>query len=319
MIDRIRSSPEWRFLAVFPQAARGLSRGWWSFIAVRGLLPPAFAIATGVLIGAVQRHAGLAVPLAVVGGVFVAMNALGPVHGTVGSLLGARSGAWLHDRLMAATIEPPGLAHLERADLGDELARAREFDQGIVAPPLEAALPYIANGFSEIWAGLASAVLLATYRWWAALALAAAWTATHRLLKDSAMWRIFDAEGVVGQRRHVDYAYRLAVESPGAKEVRLFGLSDWMVERFTRLRRTLADLLYHERRLRSRGLSWSLLVIGAGNVLVFGSLARGAMNGTLPLVRLVVYAQAAIGVASLGFGEFEAWPERVSQISGARL
>src|SRR5581483_9747673 len=197
--------------------------------------------------------------------------------------------------------------HLERPDLGDELARAREFDQGIVAPPLEAALPYIANGFAEIWGGLASAALLATYRWWAAIALAVAWSSTHWLLKDSAMWRIYDQEGVTTQRRHVDYAYRLAVESPGAKEIRLFGLADWATDRFLSLRRRLTDVLYHERRLRSRGLRWSLLLIGIANVVVFGSLARGATSGTLPLARLVVFAQAAVGAAALGFGDFDWW------------
>jgi ABC-type multidrug transport system fused ATPase/permease subunit len=49
------------------------------------------------------------------------------------------------------------------------------------------------------------------------------------------------------------------------------------------------------------------LVIGAGNVLVFGSLARGATGGTLQLDKLVIFVQAAIGVASLGFSEFDWW------------
>src|SRR5438309_10307195 len=98
MIGRLRASPEWRFLSVFPQAARRLSVAWWSFIVLRGLLPPAFAVAMGALVGAVQRHSSVALPLAVLGVVFVAMNALGPVHGTVGSLLGARPGAWTHAR-----------------------------------------------------------------------------------------------------------------------------------------------------------------------------------------------------------------------------
>src|SRR5581483_3634526 len=289
MIERIKASPEWRFLAVFGRAASRLTALWWGFIVLRGLLPPLFAIAMGALVAAVQHHGSLTLPLTALGAVFIAMNALGPIHGTVGSLLGSRSGAWLHDRLMEACVAPAGLAHLERPDLGDELARAREFDQGIVAPPLEAALPYIANGFAEIWGGLASAALLATYRWWAAIALAVAWSSTHWLLKDSAMWRIYDQEGVTTQRRHVDYAYRLAVESPGAKEIRLFGLADWATDRFLSLRRRLTDVLYHERRLRSRGLRWSLLLIGIANVVVFGSLARGATSGTLPLARLVVF------------------------------
>ncbi len=307
MIDRLKQSAEWQFLGVFPRAARGLSSVWWSLIVVRGLLPAAFAIAMGSLVGAVQAQRDLTMPLIVVGAVFIAMNALGPVHGTVGSLLGAKAGAWLHDRLMEASIAPPGLAHLERPDLGDDLAKAREFDQGIVAPSLEAALPFIATGFSEITAGVAQSVLLTTYRWWAGIALALAWASTHVLLRESAMWKIYSDETVVTQRRHVDYAYRLAVEATGAKEVRLFGLADWAVERFISIRRRLTDALYRQRALRQRPVVWSLTTIVAGNALVFGFLARDAVRGSIEIASLIVFAQAAIGVTYLAFGEFDWW------------
>src|SRR2546426_5917614 len=140
MLQRLRASAEWRFLGVFAQAGRGLTAAWWLLVAVRGLLPAIFAVAMGALGGAGSGHHSLTAPLATVGLAFVAMNALGPVHGAAGSLLGAKSGAWLHDRLMAATVEPPGIAHLERPELADELSRAREFDNGILAPPLTAAL-----------------------------------------------------------------------------------------------------------------------------------------------------------------------------------
>src|SRR2546428_13565896 len=104
---------------------------------------------------------------------------------------------------MAATVEPPGIAHLERPELADELSRAREFDNGILAPPLTAALPYIANGFSDITAAVAQAALLCTYRWWAGLVLASAWAASHFLLRESAMWKIFHTDEVTMQQRHV--------------------------------------------------------------------------------------------------------------------
>ena len=40
---------------------------WWVLLAVRGLLPACFAVATGVLVGAVERGSGLAAPLLVGG------------------------------------------------------------------------------------------------------------------------------------------------------------------------------------------------------------------------------------------------------------
>lgn len=306
-LTRLRSSAEWRFLGVLPKADGTLALAWWALVFFRGSLPALFAIAMGALVGAVQGGRGLGGPLAAAAVVFVAMNATGPVHGTVGSLLGAKAGAWLHDGLMWACVAPAGLAHLERPDLGDELATARDFDLGVTAPPLTAALPYIANGFVEITAGLAQAALLSTYRWWAGVVLGAAWASTHVLLRESAMWKIWDLEGVVGQQRRVDYAYRIAVDAPSAKEVRLFGLADWAVERFARLRRNLTDLLYRERRLRQRPLGWSLAVLLAGNAIVFGSLARDAIAGVVELGALVVFAQAAIGVSALAFGDFDWW------------
>jgi ABC-type multidrug transport system fused ATPase/permease subunit len=306
-VKRFKLSPEGRFLGVFPKADRLLAVLWWIFIGLRGVLPAIFAVAMGSLVGAAEQHHSLIAPLGLIGFVFVGMNALAPVHGTVGSLLGAKAGAWLHDRLMGSAIAPDGLAHLERPDLADDLTRAREFDQGIVAPPLEAALPYIANGFTDIVAAVAQAILVMTYHWWAGLALALAWGSTHVLLKESAMWQIFEADDVVNQRRHVEYAYRMTVDAPAAKEVRLFGLSGWAVERFTRLRRRAADILFEESRLRQRPLRWSLGLILAANALVFGSLARAAVHHAIGLPALVKFAQASIGVALLAFGEFDWW------------
>ena len=307
MIARLRTSAEWQFLSIFRRASPGLAAAWWLLVAVRGLLPAAFAIAMGSLVGAVAGHGPLTGPLVAVGALFVLMNALGPVGGTVGSILGAKSGAWLHDRLMTATTAPAGLAHLERSDLGDELARAREFDNGIVAPPLGAALPYVATGFAEITAAVAQAALLCTYRWWAGIVLGLVWASSHVLLRESAMWKVFYADHVTKQQRHVQYAYRLAVDALGAKEIRLFGLSDWAVERVRGLRAKLTDLLFHERRLRQRPLGWSLALIAAGNALVFGFLARDASQHVLPLSRVVVFAQAAIGVSMMAFGDFDWW------------
>jgi len=108
------------------------------------------------------------------------------------------------------------LAHLERPDLADELQRARDFDAGITAPPLQTSLREIGNGFTEIAGGAAQALLLAGYRWWAPLLVGGAWLSTHVLLRESALWKIWHAEGVVGEQRHVDYAYRLAVDAPAA-------------------------------------------------------------------------------------------------------
>ena len=132
--------------------------------------------------------------------------------------------------------------------------------------------------------------------------LGGAWLSTHWLLKESAVWRDRNTAEVRGAQRDADYAYRLAVDAPAAKELRLFGLADWTLERFKRSRTRLHQLQYDATRLRERPLLVSLLLVGGANLLVFWSLAHGAAEGRVSLAAIVVFAQAAIGTSSIAFG-----------------
>ena len=51
---------EWKFFGVLLKADPGLAAAWWMALLLRGILPAAFAIAMGVLVGAVQRGDPLA-------------------------------------------------------------------------------------------------------------------------------------------------------------------------------------------------------------------------------------------------------------------
>jgi hypothetical protein len=93
-------------------------------------------------------------------------------------------------------------------------------------------------------AGVASAVILAAYAWWAPLLLAGAWIATHWLLRESAIWRDRNTDEVRAAERDADYAYRLAVDPPASKELRLFGLAGWILDRFVARRTRLHELQY---------------------------------------------------------------------------
>src|SRR6185312_8168387 len=105
-------------------------------------------------------------------------------------------------------------------------------------------------------------------------------------------------------QRDADYAYRLAVDPPASKELRLFGLVGWTIARFVERRRRLHALQYEATRLREQPMIWSLLIVLAANVVVFWSLAAAASAGRISLGEVVVFAQAAIGVSLLAFGGF---------------
>jgi ATP-binding cassette subfamily B protein len=227
---------------------------------------------------------------------------LSPVHQALGANLGSRTAAWLYDRLASACVGPPGMGHLENPELASDLAMARDFDLGISGPPLAISMDFIASGLVELFAGLASALLLFGYAWWAPPLLAGAWLATHWLLRESGVWRDRNTEPVREAQRHAEYAYRLAVDPPAAKELRLFGLAGWTVERFRARRRQLFELQWHATRLRERPVLWSLLLVTIANLIVLYALGSDAAAGALTLGELVTYASAAVGTSMIAFG-----------------
>jgi ATP-binding cassette, subfamily B, bacterial len=281
MLSRLRARNEWKFFSVLPRADRPLTLLWWLVLVLRGVLPALFAIAMGALVGAVERGEGLVGALTSVGIVFVLLQTLAPMHQVLSNNLGDRTAAWLYDRLTEATVRPPGMAHLEDPKLTNDLTIARDFDLGMTGPPLSISMDFIADGLVEFLGGVSSAVVLAAYAWWAPVVLGGAWLATHLLLKDSAIW--FD-------------------RNTPAKELRLFGLADWVLDRFISRRTRLHALQYEATRLREKPVLLSLLLVVAANVIVFGMLASSVAQGSLTLAQVVVFAQSAIGTSLIAFG-----------------
>jgi ABC-type multidrug transport system fused ATPase/permease subunit len=163
-------------------------------------------------------------------------------------------------------------------------------------------MDFIAQGMVMLLGGIASALVLFGFAWWAPPLLLAAWGSTHVLLRESGVWRDRNTEEVKIARRHTNYAYDLATEPMAAKEVRLFGLSPWLLDRFSGHRLRLHELQYHATRLRERSLAGALAIVLAANVLLFWVLAQRGYDGQLDLRSLVTYAGAAFGASSIAFG-----------------
>jgi ABC-type multidrug transport system fused ATPase/permease subunit len=298
----LRERNEWKFFAVLPDADAMLAAAWWGVLVLRGILPAVFAVAMGWLVGAVHSGQPPAAPLGVVAASFVLLQVLSPIHQALSANLGDRTAAWLYDRLTEACVRPPGMAHLEDPKLTTDVTVARDFDLGMTGPPLSIAMDFIADGLVPVFGALACAVVLFGHSWWAPLVLCGAWAATHWLLRESGVWFDRNTDVVKAAQRDADYIYRLAVDPAPAKELRLFGLARWTIERFVARRARLHALQYEATRLREKPLAWCLLLVTAANVLVFGSLAADVAAGRLPLDRLVIFAQCAISISGLAFG-----------------
>ncbi|MEO6204449.1 MAG: ABC transporter ATP-binding protein, partial [Mycobacteriales bacterium] len=293
--------PEWQFLASLRHAGRGLATAWWGLLILRGVLPVALAVGIGTLVGAVSRRdqgADLTGPLVVVGVIFVLLQVVGPLHAAVSANLGSRTAAWLYDELTAACTTPPGLGHLEDPELADDLTVARDFDLGLTGPPMSVNVDFIAGSMVQMFAGVVSAIALVGFAWWSLLLLGGAWASTHWLLRESGVWKDRNTPEVRTAQRDADYAYRMAVDPPSAKELRLFGLADWTVDRFVACRTRLYDLQYAATKLRERPVLLCLLLVGGANALFFWALSRSDAS----LGSAVSYAQIAIGTSAIAFG-----------------
>lgn len=301
-LRRIPARPELQLAAALTNADRRMAAGWWALLGLRGLLPAGFSIAAGVLVAAIQHRGGLAVPLTIAGAVFVLLQVLGPLHTALSANLGDRTAAWLYDELTGVCSAVPGIGHLEDPDLANDLQLARDFDRGMTAPPLSTSMNFIAGGLVDMIAGLAQACVLFGFAWWAPFVLAGGWLSTHWLLRESGVWKDRNTDEVRLAARDADYAYRLAVDPPAAKELRIFGLPDWVLERFITSRRRLHLLQYEATRMRERSVLASLGLVLAANLLVLWLLGAAALGHRLSLGGLVAYASATVGASMIAFG-----------------
>ncbi len=290
------------FCRTLMRSSRPLAWSWWALILLRGVLPAATSVGFGWLVSNVTRGVSLTAPLVTVGATFTALLVVQPLHQLVSANAGQRLSAHLYDRLMAVCVTPDGMSHLERPDLTNDLTMARDFDLGMMGPPLSISMDFIAGGLMDLVVGTASALLLFGYAWWAPLLLLLAWGSTHWLLRESGIWKDRNTDEVRTAQRHAEYSYRLAVDATPAKELRFFGLGGWVIERFVDTRRRLYDLQYEATRLREKSIALCVLIVLAANGFVFWVLASSAIGNHLTTAKLVVFVQATIGVSLIAFG-----------------
>ena len=234
VISRLRARNEWKFFAVLPKADRGLAIGVVGRRCCCGARCPRCSRSPWACSSArCSSGDSLGLPLTLVGIVFVAVpgaDADPPggerqprqPHRGVALRPAACVPAWARRAWRTSRTPSSRTTSRWRATSTSASPGRRS----------SISMDFIASGLVEMVGGLASAVVLFGYAWWAPLVLGGAWLATHWLLRESAVWRDRNTDEVRAAQRHADYAYRLAVDPPAAKEVRLFGLADWAIDRF---------------------------------------------------------------------------------------
>lgn len=296
-IDRLRNLPLVRGVGFCWQTSRAVT-SWLVAIVVAGsaaLL--AATLAVGALIGSLDEEripAGILV-LAVTG--WVLPLTLAPVA----SALQARLERKVEDRVwrtvMAIATEPAGIAHLEDATFLDEARRAEGLSWvGRPSRIVFSMRTVLAARLTAAW----SIVVLAQFRVWASAVLVAAmllqWSWFNRETENMAVSFFAGTE----ELRRARYFNELAVRPAAAKELRVFGLAEWVRGRADQHWATAMADVWRQRRRLNRSMFTTTVALAGAYGLVFLALGRSAANGSLSLERLVVFAQTALAFVNVG-------------------
>ncbi len=202
------------------------------------------------------------------------------------------------DMTAEAGSRPYGIAHLEDPRTSGRFAALAQAPKDwLFLMGIDAGWTFLATRLS----GVGALVLVMAWNWWAGLVSVAAWLVLSRAL---ARWSgtLFDEllEITGTSRRRAGYFHSLLTGGGAAKEVRLFGLANWLVDQYAVAWQSAMRVVWAN---RGRSLRITFVTIGvpmAATALLFTLLARDAWTGALGVGALVTLVQAVLGLSAFG-------------------
>ncbi len=261
-----------------------------------------FTVASGVVVGSVPGalRSGLASAagarligsLVALLALFWVMQAMEPLHDELIGALGRRMGGTLRGRAMRASLGPVGTRHLEDPALQNLVTRVRSAITGPYTADL--AVLGLDNLLLKVFQSAASTALIwVYYRWWLALGLVlllvAVRTRIRRQVLEAAEAMTYSAPSL----RRAEYYLDLALVPTVAKETRVFGLAEWLVERFRTSWLGSMRSVWEERHRKTRSSApWALAVVLASVLASLALVGRDAASGVIGLTALTVTLQS---------------------------
>ena len=275
-------------------------------------LPVATAVELGLLVGSVPAAAGSGPRLG--GGArhprpvrpgLPAHAARAGARSAQGATLTAtfarRIDLHLQERVLAAVGGPPGVAHLEDPQILDLIKNAQGVGTEGIRPG--SAVTALATLVPSWLRALGSAAVLIAFLPWLGLAWIAVWPLVLAVLMREFV-RVGRAAGYSANTvRRAQYFVDLALAPGAAKEVRLWGMLDWLVERFQEAWLEAMRPVWRMRRPGRPAVWLSAGAVGGENLLAYALLTYAAVRGDLALGALAVYASAVQGAS--GFRAFD--------------
>ena len=284
-LRRLESSPRLRVIRLVSDTSPGLTAIMGLYIIADGVLPILALIALGHAVGRIpdavtgglgsaSGHA-LLVALAIGTGGYALSLLRSPAEALLEAYCSAAMSTGMQRRLARAVCAPEGVEHLENPEVLDRLASAT----GELSSTAPADAPMaLASALGDRLSGLLACVTLATFEWWVGLLFLAGWIAIRPPLRRMLAARATMARRATSGLRHAWYYLGCSYRAPFAKEMRLFGLGEWILGRHrTAWLAGMAGPWRELRRFRHRTLLYGLFV-AAMYILGAGALALAAYH-----------------------------------------
>ena len=286
-----------------------------ALMSISVVLPAGLALSTGNLVGVVTRAARdqadtgqetrqVAVALAVLIAFLLAEHAVGSLSSPFRRYMAARIDGELRRRARVLLSSPPGVGHLEDQAVRDDAHRVtrgvtgRSLGQGVEAQ--------IATWLYMLGAGLAALVAARIAPGVAAFTVAAMLFMRFVLTKQVSGY-VTMSSSLTGQVRRGKYWIDVAGGPAAAKEVRLFGLAKWAVDRqFDEAMKSRRPVFEGVDAFNKR--QWKPFAIAAvGYGVPFAFLAARAAGGDIGPAELATIAPALASIGMIGSPGFDAF------------
>ncbi|GAA0585271.1 ABC transporter ATP-binding protein [Streptomyces crystallinus] len=304
-----RSSEVLVLVRQLPRVSRGLTLALAVLLLAQATGSALLPLATGRLVAALTDTAksmrGVTAGLVLLGVVLFLDVVLEPIRTMLAWRLGTALDGAMAQTTVDGALRPAQIGHLDDADVADRVERARAV--GLGAHPPGQAVTALVGLVPLRLTGLVSAVLLGwAGQWWMPVVLGAAWVVTGRWQEKEIQRSVSAHAGETAQLRRAAYLREVATTAPAAKEVRLFGLRSWLVERFTT---AWWDGMVQMRRARvsPRRHALAILLLLAAHLAVVLPLVHQATHGDRSVEQLTVALQALLGLFALGFSGDLQW------------
>lgn len=225
-----------------------------------------------------------------------------PLTGGIVNVLSQHITSTAVARMSALTVEhaaaPNGIEHLEDPDQARRLHRmAQAIGEWTYLEGIAGTWTVLQTRLS----GIGAFAVIASWHWWAAIVLAAGYLITGRTMTAWLLSIFADmALDPPIDRRRAGYLFEMLMKADAAKEIRLFGLPGWMIERYGRLWHQAMTDVWRRRNATVGPVLASTGVMAVCAIIFYGVLGREAWTGAIPAATVTALVGASIGMQALG-------------------